>query len=57
MNLEDISIGRRTEYRKTCPICMIETLILSQRDDFAEYETDIYVECCGDYLEFILPVN
>jgi hypothetical protein len=58
MYLEDIPLYRRVEYIKTCNCCHLEQKILSQRDDSPEYETEIYLHCqCGNYIEFILPVN
>ena len=58
MYLEDICISNRVEYTKTCECCHLEQKILTQRDEFQEYHTEIYLECqCGNYIEFILPVN
>jgi hypothetical protein len=58
MNIDELPEYRRSEYRQECPICSMEMLILSQKDSFPEYYTDIYVMCqCGAFLEFSLPVN
>lgn len=58
MYIEDIPIYRRVEYTKKCDLCEMDNTILSQRHDFPEYETEIYLQCqCGNYIEFILPVN
>lgn len=58
MKLDEIPIYRRTEYKVICPVCNIAQMILSQRDNFAEYHTEIYLQCqCDEYIEFILPVN
>lgn len=58
MKLEDIPIYRRVEYIKTCDICGLVHKILSQGDDYPEYDYEIQLECqCGNYIEFILPVN
>ncbi len=58
MNLEDIPIYRRAEYIKTCDLCGLNQMILAQRDNSPEYEYEIYLHCqCGNYIEFILPVN
>lgn len=57
MHRKEIPIYK-VEYRQTCPVCDLETLVLSQKDDFPEYQTEVYVQCvCGEFLEFILPVN
>ncbi len=58
MKLEEIVIYRRQKYKKKCSSCGINHLILTQRDDDPEYHTDIYLQCkCGEFIEFILPVN
>jgi len=57
MKYGEISTGNRCEYEKIC-ICGNKHRILTQRDNFPEYETEIYLLCeCGEYVEFILPVN
>lgn len=58
MNLEEVPEYLRVVYEKECPICCITQKILSKASNFPEYETEIYLQCqCGEYLEFILPVN
>lgn len=58
MKLEDICEGFRHEYSKECPTCTMTMKVLTKRGNFNEYDTEVYVQCqCGEYLEFILPVN
>lgn len=58
MHRDEISKGNQTEYTQRCPTCTMEMLILTQNADCQEYDTEIYVQCqCGEFLEFILPVN
>jgi len=58
MNKDEIPIHRRVEYVQTCVYCGLEQVILTQQNNFCEYETEIYLECqCGEFIEFILPVN
>lgn len=58
MNFEEIPQSLRNEYSQECDVCGMTSNILTQRDNFPEYETEIYVLCrCGNYIEFILPVN
>jgi hypothetical protein len=58
MNIDEIWEHHRYEYVQTCPTCTMEMKVLTQKDSFPEYHTEIYVQCqCGEYLEFILPVN
>jgi len=57
MKYEEIPKGLRSEYKKECK-CGKTHLILTQKDDFPEYDTEAYVLCnCGEFIEFILPVN
>jgi len=57
MKLEEISEFNQYEYTQECT-CGKKHQILTQRDDYPEYETDIYVLCtCGEYVPFELPVN
>jgi len=57
MNREEIREGCRYEYMQICN-CGKKHQILTQRHDFPEYETEIYVLCdCGEYVPFELPVN
>lgn len=58
MKLEEISTGYRSSYIQKCICCDLEQEILTQGNNYPEYETDIYLKCqCGEYIEFILPVN
>lgn len=58
MKLEEISETSRYSYKKKCSCCDLEQEILTQRDNYPEYETEIYLKCqCGEFIEFILPVN
>lgn len=58
MKIFDITEGLQYEYYSTCENCGMQHLILTQKDSFPEYEIEVYVKCrCGDYVEFILPVN
>lgn len=58
MDYEDIPQECNCKYKITCNICEMETTVCTQTDIFPEYQTEVYVQChCGNYLEFILPVN
>lgn len=58
MLIDEIPEYRRNEYIQECPTCTMTMFVLTQKDDFPEYHTDIYVMCqCGEFLEFNLPVN
>lgn len=58
MQLEDIPKGQRYEYSSVCDVCNMTTTVYTQRADFQEYDTDVYVSCnCGNLLHFELPVN
>ena len=58
MEIDKIPIGYKCEYVKTCDCCGLDQTILTQEDDRPEYHTEIYLQCqCGNYIEFILPVN
>jgi hypothetical protein len=58
MKIDDITQAYRSEYHKTCECCGLDQLILTQKDNFPEYETEIYLQCqCGEFIEFTLPVN
>lgn len=57
MKYDEIYPGCRYVYEKLCK-CGNRHKILTQRDNQPEYETEIYILCeCGEYIEFILPVN
>lgn len=58
MQIDDIPLGSRNEYIKTCDFCGLDQTILTQIDNFPEYEAEIYLQCqCGEFIEFLLPVN
>jgi hypothetical protein len=58
MDLSEIPEGLRNPYTQTCSCCGLDQTILTQHSDYPEYETEIYLICqCGEYIEFILPVN
>jgi hypothetical protein len=58
MKLDEIPVCGRSCYTEICPCCSLEQEILTQRDNFPEYYTEIYLKCqCGQYIEFELPVN
>jgi hypothetical protein len=58
MELKNIPECARFAYIKKCPYCYIEQKILTQHDNFPEYHTEVFLKCqCGEYIEFILPVN
>jgi hypothetical protein len=58
MKIEEIPLGLRNEYISICTCCGLSQKILTQRDNLPEYETEIYLQCqCGEYIQFILPVN
>jgi len=58
MNIDDICEGDRYEYEEECPCCGLTQQLLTQKDDFPEYYTYVYLRCqCGEYIQFELPVN
>lgn len=58
MKLQEVTQGNRNEYIQICGCCDIPQKILAQDDNKPEYYTEIYLQCqCGNYIEFILPVN
>ena len=58
MDFEDIEELDRYEYSQKCPCCGLDHKILTQGNNSPEYQTNIYLRCqCGEYIEFILPVN
>jgi hypothetical protein len=58
MKYEEIPEYLASPYIKKCPCCGIEQEIRTQNDNFPEYDTQVYLKCqCGEYIEFILPVN
>jgi len=58
MNREEIKLGYTYEYTKECPCCGLKQEILTQQDDRPEYYKEIYLKCqCGEFIEFVLPVN
>lgn len=57
MKKEEIHPSLRTEYAESC-VCGKAMTVLTQRENSPEYDTEIYILCdCGEYVEFILPVN
>jgi len=58
MKLEEILKTYRHEYKADCDICELTQTVLTKESNYPEYETQVYLQCqCGNYLEFILPVN
>lgn len=58
MDIEEIWKFKRFEYVEECSVCGLKQEILTQANNLPEYETDIYLKCqCGNYIQFILPVN
>lgn len=58
MKREEINAVHQFNYRSVCPCCNLEHLILTQSNHFPEYQTEVYLQCeCGEFVEFILPVN
>ena len=58
MKLEQIRESYAVEYNKCCECCGLNQKILTQGGNYPEYETEVYLQCqCGDYIEFVLPVN
>lgn len=58
MKKQDIEYYSQFEYPGTCELCGGSCLVLSQKDCFPEYETDIYVQCtCGEFIHLVIPVN
>lgn len=58
MKIEEIREWRRHPYINKCSCCGLEQEILTQEDSFPEYNTKIYLKCqCGEFMEFVLPVN
>lgn len=60
MKYEDIKPYRRNEYKRMCEGCHSTLTALTQRDDYPEYYTDVYIKCpnCTEhYILFELPVN
>jgi len=58
MKIEEIDQHQRYAYIEKCPCCDLEQEILTQNNNFAEYETEIYLKCqCGEFIQFVLPVN
>lgn len=57
MKIEEVPLFLRNEYIMSCK-CGKNHKMLTQRNNFPEYETEIYLQCeCGEYVECILPVN
>lgn len=57
MIIDCIKEWARYEYENTCECGKVHK-VLTQEDSFPEYHTEVYVYCdCGQYVEFVLPVN
>lgn len=60
MKQDDVRMLWDTEYKETCSVCgNIQSVITQDGMKVSEYTTTVYVKCaiCGDWIEFILPVN
>jgi len=58
MKLDEIKEWNRHQYLEQCKFCGFKYELLTQEDINPEYHTDIYLKCqCGEYVEFVLPVN
>ena len=45
-------------YKAKCNKCEKEIEVITQKDNYPEYYTDVYVRCqCGGTARFVLPVN
>lgn len=57
MKLEEVPEYDRNAYTETCR-CGYKQTVYSQADNYAEYVTNVFVECrCGEVIKFVLPVN
>lgn len=57
MKIDEIPPGLRYQYISSCS-CTKEYIVLTQKNDFPEYETEIFIKCdCGEFVFFKLPVN
>jgi rRNA maturation endonuclease Nob1 len=46
------------DYKKECENCKKIVTLKTQADECPEYYTTVYILCvCGDYVNFVLPVN
>ena len=58
MKLNEICKAQRTEYQEECSCGKKFTILTQNGLNLSEYETYVYLLCsCGEYVEFILPVN
>lgn len=58
MDIEEINKWDRYLYKEECNLCGLIQKILTQEDSFPEYYTKVYLQCqCGNFIEFVLPVN
>jgi hypothetical protein len=58
MKIDEIEDEDKFEYREECKNCGRFCTVLTQRDNYPEYYTYVYIQCvCGDYIKFDLPVN
>ncbi len=57
MDLEEIPEGLRYRYIKRC-ICERVHEIMTQDYNDPEYDTEVFLPCpCGQWIDFLLPVN
>jgi hypothetical protein len=59
MRLDEIKeYNKEGKFVEKCSSCGKECEARTQRDEDPEYYTTVYFLCiCGEYVEFILPVN
>ena len=58
MKFEQIPRAMRENYTEICPCCGYYNTILTCDAKEAIHEAEVYMQChCGEWLEFILPVN
>lgn len=57
MKFTDMSEYYRTEFVEKCS-CGKEFSLFSTWSNYPEYQHEVYIKCpCGEFVEFILPVN
>ncbi len=55
---DDLRKNFLEKYIENCHFCSQDIVVVTQRDSFPEYVTEVYVQCvCGEYVKFNLPVN
>jgi len=58
MRLEELNEWDKYEYTHKCPTCENIIKVFTQKDNYPEYYTDVFIQCyCGELLQFVLPVN